>query len=144
MTEPSEPTRPRLLPAAAVTAVAVIGVLAAAVALRRKPVVAEEPDRPSPPPAPPAPGPPAERSDPPWFRAVLLAIAAGVVGVWALAVHTNESYGSVCGAASYRPDHREAELKVDAYRTVDDYSSDVASNVYGGLDIVLGSCTARP
>ncbi|MEU4158645.1 hypothetical protein [Actinoplanes sp. NPDC026670] len=118
-----------------VAAVAVAGVAAAAVALSRRPVVDDEAAPPSSP--PPSPEPPAGRPDPPRFRAILLAIAAGVLGVWALAIHTNASREPVCAEAG----RRVPELKVDAYRysTSDDIGGEntLRSTVYANLDTCL-------
>ncbi|WP_433795986.1 hypothetical protein [Actinoplanes sp. CA-252034] len=88
-------TRPasRRLSLAAVTVVGLGGIAAAAVACHRRSAAPPEPE------PLPEPVPPVERPDPPRFHAILLAIAAAVVGVWSIAVIHNEKAVSECPSA---------------------------------------------
>jgi hypothetical protein len=94
VTEPPKFSVPRWVPFAAAAAA---GLAAATVAWRCRPAVAEEPE-PLPPPEP-EPEPPVEMTGRSRFRAILTAMAIGVLAVWIFAIHTNNLAESACAEA---------------------------------------------
>ncbi|GIE75059.1 hypothetical protein Aph02nite_10090 [Actinoplanes philippinensis] len=109
MTEPSLFRLPRWAPLAATAAVGAAGLAAVAVARRREPAVTEAPLPPSPPPPRPEAGTPS----PFRFRAILVAMALGVLAVWTFAIHTNAMAEVACVEARERADFRDDDWRTD-------------------------------